>query len=138
MRPRFTSKPVTPDASTQVSLRLSSPNIHDLVAEYCLETSLDPAAVLERWKKEFATDGHLILRTAVGCDACRDGYKGRVVVYERLSASPEVKHLIRTRAAVPQLLAVAQQEGMHSLRQAAIEKALHGVLDLTSARAVSS
>jgi type II secretory ATPase GspE/PulE/Tfp pilus assembly ATPase PilB-like protein len=110
----------------------------DLVAEYCLGTSLDPVAVLERWKQEFATDGHLILRTAVGCDACRDGYKGRVVVYELLSASPEVRHLIRTRAAVPQLLAVAQQEGMHSLKQAAIERVLHGVLDLTSARAVSS
>jgi type II secretory ATPase GspE/PulE/Tfp pilus assembly ATPase PilB-like protein len=110
----------------------------DLVAEYCLETSLDPAAVLERWKQEFATDGHLILRTAVGCDACRDGYKGRVVVYELLSASAEVRHLIRTRASVPQLLAAAQQEGMHSLRQAAIEKVLHGVLDLASARGVSS
>ena len=110
----------------------------DLVAEYCLETNLDPAVVLRRWKNEFATDGHLILRTAAGCDACREGYKGRVVVYELLTATPEVKHLIRTRAAVPQLLAVAQQEGMRSLRQAAIEKVLHGVLDLNSARSVVS
>jgi type II secretory ATPase GspE/PulE/Tfp pilus assembly ATPase PilB-like protein len=110
----------------------------DLVAEYCLETTLDPAAVLERWTKEFATDGHLILRTAAGCDACRDGYKGRIVVYELLAATPEVKHLIRTRAAVPQLLAVAQRDGMRSLRQAAIEKVLSGVLDLNSARSVSS
>jgi type II secretory ATPase GspE/PulE/Tfp pilus assembly ATPase PilB-like protein len=110
----------------------------DLVAEYCLETNLDPAVVLQRWNDEFATDGHLILRTAAGCDACREGYKGRVVVYELLAATPEVKHLIRTRAAVPLLLAAAQQEGMRSLRQAAIEKVLHGVLDLNSARSVAS
>jgi type II secretory ATPase GspE/PulE/Tfp pilus assembly ATPase PilB-like protein len=110
----------------------------DLTREYCLGTSLDPAAVIERWKNEFATDGHLILRTAVGCDACRGGYKGRVVVYELLAATPEIKHLIRTRAAIPQLVTVAQQEGMRSLRQAAIEKVLQGVLDLNSARSVSS
>ena len=79
----------------------------------------------------------LILREAVGCDACRDGYKGRVVVYELLAGTSEIKHLIRSHAAVPQLVTAAQADGMLSLRQNAIEKVLRGVLDLTSARAVS-
>jgi type IV pilus assembly protein PilB len=73
-----------------------------------------------------------------GCDACRDGYKGRVVVYELLAGTPQIKHLIRTHGSVPQLLAAAQEGGMLSLRQNAIEKVLGGVLDLVSARAVSS
>jgi type II secretory ATPase GspE/PulE/Tfp pilus assembly ATPase PilB-like protein len=73
-----------------------------------------------------------------GSPACRDGYKGRVVVYELLAGTPQIKHLVRTRASVPELVAAAQEGGMLALRQNAIEKVLRGVLDLTSARAVSS
>jgi type II secretory ATPase GspE/PulE/Tfp pilus assembly ATPase PilB-like protein len=55
-----------------------------------------------------------------------------------MTASTEVKRLVRTRSPVPELFAAAQEEGMLSLRQCAIEKALGGVLDLAGARAVSS
>jgi type II secretory ATPase GspE/PulE/Tfp pilus assembly ATPase PilB-like protein len=116
----------------------SATEISELCDEYCGGTSLDPAAVVGRWQTDFGKDGRLTLREAVGCDACRDGYKGRVVVYELLDGTPQIKHLVRTRASVPQLLAAAQEGGMLALRQNAIEKVLRGVLDLTSARAVSS
>jgi len=116
----------------------SETEISDLVAEYCGDTNLDKAAVLSQWRTDFGKDGHLILRKAVGCDACRDGYKGRVIVYELLAGTTQVKHLVRSRGTVPQLVAAAQEEGMHSLRQNAIERVLHGVLDMASARAVSS
>jgi general secretion pathway protein E len=69
---------------------------------------------------------------------CRNGYKGRVVVYELLAASASLKHLIRSRAPVPEILAAAQEAGMRSLRQNATELLLRGVLDLTSARSVSN
>jgi type II secretory ATPase GspE/PulE/Tfp pilus assembly ATPase PilB-like protein len=116
----------------------SETEIADLVEEYCSQTTLDPAEVLGRWRAEFWKDGHLLLREAVGCESCRDGYKGRVVVYELLAGTQPIKHVIRSRGAVPQLLALAQEEGMLSLRQNAIEKLLRGVLDLASARAVAS
>jgi type II secretory ATPase GspE/PulE/Tfp pilus assembly ATPase PilB-like protein len=110
----------------------------DLAAEYCVGTELDPDTVLAGWRRQFGSDGRLTVREPEGCDACRDGFKGRVVVYELLSGSPEIKHLIRTHSPVPQLLAAAQKDGMLSLRQCAIDKVLRGVLDLGSARAVSS
>ena len=110
----------------------------DLAAEYCLGTTRDPEAVLAEWRHQFGVDGRLILREPTGCDACREGFKGRVVVYELLSGTPEVKHLVRTHSPVPELLSAAQQGGMLSLRQCAIEKVLRGVIDLGSARAVSS
>jgi type II secretory ATPase GspE/PulE/Tfp pilus assembly ATPase PilB-like protein len=112
--------------------------ISDLLGEYCSETQLDRATVLKRWRDDFGKDGHLVLRKAVGCDACRDGYKGRIVVYELLAGTPQIKHLVRSHATVPQLLAAAQEGNMLSLRQNAIVKLLHGQLDLPSARAVSS
>jgi type II secretory ATPase GspE/PulE/Tfp pilus assembly ATPase PilB-like protein len=109
-----------------------------LAEEYCNETQLDPATVLSRWRTDFAKEGRFVFRKAVGCEACRDGYKGRVVVYELLPGTAEIKHLVRSRAAVPQVLAAAQAGGMLSLRQNTIEQVLRGVLDMTSARAVSS
>jgi type II secretory ATPase GspE/PulE/Tfp pilus assembly ATPase PilB-like protein len=116
----------------------SEAEISDLLGEYCSGTSLDPAAVLGRWNAEFGKDGYLIFFTAMGCESCKDGYKGRVVVYELLEGTPEVRHLVRSHGTVPEILAAAQQGGMLSLRQNAIEKLLRGVLDLASARAVSS
>jgi type II secretory ATPase GspE/PulE/Tfp pilus assembly ATPase PilB-like protein len=112
--------------------------IAELADEYCSNTSLDPAVVRGRWLKEYGTDGRLLLHDAAGCDACRQGYKGRIVVYELLLATPEIKHLIRSRSAVPQVVALAQQEGMLSLRQNAIVQVLRGMIDLASARAVAS
>jgi len=112
--------------------------VTDLAGEYCSDSKLDPPGVLRRWQAAFGKEGHIVLRRAVGCDACRDGYQGRVVVYELLAGTPEIKHLVRSHGTVPQLLCAAQDGGMLSLRQNAIEKVLRGVLDMASARAVSS
>jgi type II secretory ATPase GspE/PulE/Tfp pilus assembly ATPase PilB-like protein len=116
----------------------SAAEIAGLVEEYCSETSLDAAEVLKAWQSKYWSNGQLLLQGAVGCKACRRGYAGRLVVYELLSSTPEIKHLVRSQAAVPQVQALAQKEGMLSLRQNAIHKVLQGVLDLASARAVSS
>jgi type II secretory ATPase GspE/PulE/Tfp pilus assembly ATPase PilB-like protein len=110
----------------------------DLAAEYCVGTRLDPVEVLAVWRRQFGREGHLTLREPAGCDACRDGFKGRIVIYELLAGTAEVKHLVRNHSPVPELLAAAQAAGMLSLRQCAIDKVLRGVLDLASARAVSS
>jgi len=110
----------------------------DLASEYCAGTTLDPRQVRDQWLADFGIDGNLILREPLGCDACRDGFKGRVVVYELLSGTPEVKHLIRTHGPVPQIVVAAQAGGMLTLRQNAIDKVLRGTLDLASARAVAS
>ena len=80
----------------------------------------------------------MTLRTAHGCEACSNGYKGRMVVYELLPGTAQIKQLIRSHGTVPQVLAAAQESGMLSLRQNAIEKLLRGDLDLIGVRAVTS
>jgi type II secretory ATPase GspE/PulE/Tfp pilus assembly ATPase PilB-like protein len=110
----------------------------DLAGEYCAGTQLDPEQTLAGWASEFGSSGKIVVREPVGCDACKEGYKGRAVVYELLSGTPEVKHLVRTHSPVPELFAAAMNGGMLSLRQCAIQKVLHGTLDLAGARAVSS
>jgi type II secretory ATPase GspE/PulE/Tfp pilus assembly ATPase PilB-like protein len=112
--------------------------LEKLAAEYCAETKLKADDVLKRWQRDFARDGEIKLYEAVGCSECRDGYKGRVGLYELLVGTPEIKNLVRSRAPVPELVAVSQAEGMRLLRQDALEKALRGSLDLISARVASS
>jgi type II secretory ATPase GspE/PulE/Tfp pilus assembly ATPase PilB-like protein len=112
--------------------------ISDLIAEYCSQSSLDPAAVLSRWRADHWRQGQLTLNSAAGCNDCTNGYKGRVVVYELLPGTAELKQLIQTHSTVAQMVTLAQQQGMLSLRQNAIEKVLQGVLDLASARAVAA
>ena len=116
----------------------SEAEIAELLDEYCAETDLDKAAVLQQWRKDFASDGVLVLYEASGCEACRGGYKGRVGVYELLSGTPDVKQLVRSRASVPQIVVAARAGGMRLLRQDAIEQILRGILDRASARSVSS
>lgn len=112
--------------------------VAELLGEYCAETDLDKEAVLRQWRKDFANDGPLVLFEAIGCNACRGGYKGRVGVYELLSGTAEVKQLVRSRGTVPQIVAAGRAGGMRLLRQDAIEQTLRGILDRTSARSVSN
>jgi type II secretory ATPase GspE/PulE/Tfp pilus assembly ATPase PilB-like protein len=109
-----------------------------LAREYCMDSNLDPATTIESWKATYATDGHLLLYDAVGCSACRAGFRGRVGVYELMASSPLVKGVIRSRGTAPEVLEAAQTGGMRMLRQDAIEKVLAGAIDLVSARAVWS
>jgi len=117
---------------------LSDEELMDLAGEYCAGTQLDPAETAGHWQTEFGSSGQIVVREPVGCDVCKEGHKGRVVVYELLSGTPEVKHLVRSHSPVPELFAAALKGGMLSLRQCAIQKVLQGALDLAGARAVSS
>jgi type II secretory ATPase GspE/PulE/Tfp pilus assembly ATPase PilB-like protein len=113
-------------------------DVEELLDEYCLDGNLDRGNLLRHWREHYFTDGNLVLHEAAGCAECKDGYKGRIVTYELLKASTELKHLVRIRAPVPELLAVALQEGMVSLRQNALLHVLAGNIDIPSARAVAN
>ncbi|MBL6750815.1 MAG: Flp pilus assembly complex ATPase component TadA [Nevskia sp.] len=116
----------------------SDGEIADLLAEYCMDSKLEPAAVRAQWLEDYAHQGQLLLHEPAGCDACKGGYRGRLGVYELLTGTAQVKQLIRARGTVPQLVEAGQAGGMRLLRQDAIEKVLGGALDLSQARSASS
>ncbi|MDH3598756.1 MAG: ATPase, T2SS/T4P/T4SS family [Candidatus Tectomicrobia bacterium] len=85
---------------------------------------------------EYSPD--FILQKAVGCSECSDlGYKGRVGIHELLMGSPEVKHLVQTRARMVDIRDCAMQEGMTSLLQDGILKIIEGLTDFTQVKAVA-
>jgi type II secretory ATPase GspE/PulE/Tfp pilus assembly ATPase PilB-like protein len=64
---------------------------------------------------------------AVGCAECDNvGYKGRVGIYEILEITPNIKKMIIDGASATIINDVAIQDGMTSLEQDGIIKALNG------------
>ncbi|WP_435628262.1 ATPase, T2SS/T4P/T4SS family [Candidatus Ferrigenium straubiae] len=102
----------------------------------------DPAAatkaLYEEWVKLFANDKkEFTLYEPVGCDKCTGtGYRGRVGLHELLIGTDPVKKAIQEHARVAELLAIALEEGMHTLKQDGMEKVLQGITDMHQIRAV--
>ncbi|MGQ0751652.1 MAG: GspE/PulE family protein [Betaproteobacteria bacterium] len=119
-----------------------------LLNEYALELrntstwKADPDGeqkkLLEEWKKTFSNDkGEITLYSAKGCDTCSStGYKGRVGLHELLVGTDEIKKLVQEHARVAEILAVALENGMRTLKQDGIEKVLQGITDIHEVRAV--
>lgn len=94
-------------------------------------------AVYKDWCNRYAKDGKFTLYRAKGCDACNDtGYKGRVGLHELLVGTDSVKRLIQEKARVAEILALALNEGMRTLKMDGIDKVLQGITDIKQVRAV--
>ena len=71
---------------------------------------------------------------AVGCDACNGvGYRGRVGVFEVITVTPRLRDMIQKRAALNELVAQAEAEGMASLMTNSLEKVRAGTTSLDEA-----
>ncbi|MBW3140390.1 type IV-A pilus assembly ATPase PilB [Ferrimonas balearica] len=74
---------------------------------------------------------------AVGCDACTDGYKGRVGLYELMAMSKAISDLIMNNGSSLELEAQANREGMIGLRHSGLLKVLEGVTSLAEVNRVT-
>jgi general secretion pathway protein E len=71
------------------------------------------------------------LYAPVGCDQCEGtGYRGRTGIYELLIVSDEVRRLILARAEAQEIHRAAVQEGMRTMYDDGIRKALLGMTTL--------
>jgi type II secretory ATPase GspE/PulE/Tfp pilus assembly ATPase PilB-like protein len=116
--------------------------------EYCEELmntarfKADPKGAMEAvyrdWVKAYGNDkGQLSLYKPVGCDKCgNSGFKGRCGLHELLIASDRLKKAIQEHARVAEILALALEEGMRTLKQDGMEKCLTGITHIKEVRAV--
>ena len=122
--------------------------IKSFLQEYCEElqnTSTfkkDPKSAMENvyrgWVKQYGNDkGQLTFYKPVGCDKCGgSGWKGRCGLHELLIATDPLKKLIAEKARVAEMLAVALEGGMRTLKQDGMEKCLTGLTSLKEVRSV--
>ncbi|MDZ4076231.1 MAG: ATPase, T2SS/T4P/T4SS family [Hylemonella sp.] len=108
--------------------------LQHMLAEYCLGSDVKPQELLARWRQHYGTaQGEIALYSPQGCEKCNHtGYKGRVGIYELMTATPAIKKLIQSRAPVEQIFKTATGEGMLRLAQYGILKVLEGLTDYRS------
>src|SRR5437870_3445212 len=116
--------------------------------EYCEELmntprfKADPKSAMEAvyrdWVKTYGSDrGQLTFYKPVGCDKCGgSGFKGRCGLHELLIASDRLKKAIQEHARVAEMLAIAVDEGMRTLKQDGMEKCLAGITHIKEVRSV--
>ena len=82
------------------------------------------------------TDNFILYRPK-GCDVCdKTGYKGRMGVHELLVGTDEEKRLIQKHATVEEMRDLAISQGMTTLLQDGILKAIQGITDFKQIRRV--
>ncbi len=85
-----------------------------------------------------AYDDKFRLYRGRGCDHCRQtGFKGRVALHELLQGTDEMKTMIQNRAKTADMTSLAKKEGMITLMQDGILKALGGLTTFEQVRAVA-
>ena len=88
--------------------------------------------------EEEINQGLTIYGPGKGCEQCHGGYKGRVGVYELLVMSEPIAQAIMSGANSLEIEKLAQQEGMQTLKQSALEKVKLGLTSLDEVRRVVS
>lgn len=79
-----------------------------------------------------------VIYEPVGCSECRDGYKGRVGVYEVLKITPEISRIIMEDGNAIQIKDVALTQGFRDLRRSGIMKVLQGLTSIQEMYRVTS
>ncbi|MEE9412662.1 MAG: type II secretion system ATPase GspE [Methylococcales bacterium] len=95
---------------------------------HCRETyTAMPELVEEMRLKRFVTGSEVTLYKPVGCEQCNNiGYRGRLSIVEFLTMSDEIRRLVMSHAQAREIETLALQEGMISMMDDGLIKALSG------------
>ena len=74
----------------------------------------------------------------VGCGECREGYKGRVGIYEVMKVSPDISRIIMEDGNAIDIKDAALKNGFRDLRRSGILKVLQGVTSIQEMMRVTS
>ena len=79
-----------------------------------------------------------IIHEPVGCNECREGYKGRVGIYEVMKVSPDISRIIMEDGNAIDIKDAALKNGFRDLRRSGILKVLQGVTSIQEMMRVTS
>ena len=74
----------------------------------------------------------------IGCNECREGYKGRVGIYEVMKVTPEISKLIMEDGNALQIAEVSVKQGFNNLRRSGLMKVISGLTSLQEINRVTS
>jgi type IV pilus assembly protein PilB len=121
-------------AAYNIAASVSLITAQRLVRQLCPECR-EPVAlhadllVQAGWRGEAHDLPHTLYRP-VGCKACHKGYKGRTGIFQIMPISTAMQELILREASGLELAQQARREGLRSLREAGLRKAVAGLTSL--------
>ena len=74
----------------------------------------------------------------VGCSECREGYKGRVGVYEVMKVTPEISKIIMEDGNALLIAEASEKAGFNNLRRSGLRKVMQGLTSLQEVNRVTS
>jgi type IV pilus assembly protein PilB len=86
--------------------------------------------LLEAGFKEEDVDGSWTPYAPIGCQACNNGYKGRVGIYQVMPISEDMQRIILADGSAMDIAEQAAKEGIRTLRQAGLQKVKQGLTSL--------
>jgi len=81
--------------------------------------------------------GSFKLYSPVGCENCKNGYKGRVGIYEVVKITPALQRIIMEEGNSIQIAEQARKEGFNDLRTSGLLKAMQGITSLEEVNRVT-
>ena len=123
--------------ATSVSLIIAQRLVRRLCTHCKKPVQIPKGALIEEGFNADEIDD-LTLYTAVGCDKCTEGYKGRVGIYEVVKITDKLSHIIMEEGNALEIAEVAKQEGFNNLRASGLLKAKHGLTSLEEVNRVTT
>jgi len=95
-------------------------------------------ALIDAGYKEEDVDGSWVTYKPVGCNACNNGYKGRLGIYQVMPITEEMQRIILRDGSALEIAEQAKAEGVRSLRGSGLYKAKMGLTSLEEVLAVTN
>jgi type IV pilus assembly protein PilB len=124
------------NVASSVDLIIAQRLARRLCGECATPTDIPHDALLEMGFTDELLEGATI-KQAVGCDQCREGYKGRVGIYEVVPITPTIAMLIMEEGNSLQIQKQADAEGFNNLRTSALMKVAQGLISLEEANRIT-
>jgi type IV pilus assembly protein PilB len=101
------------------------------ICSHCKEPVTYPAKMFEDLGIDPVVFDGVQLFRGRGCDRCKQsGYVGRMAIIEAMTITDQIRKLIIARASTREMAKLAVNQGMHTLRMVALDRAREGVSTL--------
>ncbi len=128
--PRLTDMGAAPFLVSSALILVVAQRLVRVICTNCKEEAPPDPVVIRRIGLQ-AKEGELKVFQGKGCDKCdQTGYRGRIGIYEMLTVTPELTPLILERADAGAIRRAARAQGMRTMVEDGIRKAIRGLTTL--------
>lgn len=128
--PRLTDMGAAPFLVSSALILVVAQRLVRVICTNCKEEAPPDPVVIRRLGLQ-AKEGELKVFQGKGCDKCdQTGYRGRIGIYELLTVTPELTPLILERADAGTIRRAARAQGMRTMVEDGIRKAIRGLTTL--------